>query len=38
MYKRGIVGSKEDEATGDWRILHYEELNYLRCSPNKSNK
>jgi len=31
---RGIFGPKRDEATGDWRKLHNEELNDLYCSPN----
>jgi len=31
---RGIFGSKRDEATGEWRKLHNEELNDLYCSPN----
>jgi hypothetical protein len=31
---RRIFGSKRDEATGDWRKLHNEELNDLYCSPN----
>jgi hypothetical protein len=25
---------KRDEARGDWRKIHNEELNYLYCSPN----
>jgi hypothetical protein len=29
-----IFGPKRDEVTGDWRKIHYEELNYLYCSPN----
>jgi len=24
----------EDEVTGEWRRLHYQELNSLYCSPN----
>jgi hypothetical protein len=31
---RGIFGPKRDEATGDWRRLHNEELNDLYLSPN----
>jgi hypothetical protein len=31
---RRIFGPKRDEATGDWRRLHNEELNYLHSSPN----
>ena len=31
---RKIRGPKRDEATGDWRKLHNEELNYLFSSPN----
>jgi hypothetical protein len=31
---RGIFGPKRDEATGDWRRLHNEELNGLYSSPN----
>jgi hypothetical protein len=31
---RGIFGPKRDEVTGEWRKLHYEELNDLYCSPN----
>jgi len=31
---RGIFGPKRDEATGEWRKLHNEELNDLYCSPN----
>ena len=31
---RRILGSKRDEVTGEWRILHYEELNDLYSSPN----
>jgi hypothetical protein len=31
---RRIFGPKRDEVTGDWRKLHYEELNDLYCSPN----
>jgi hypothetical protein len=29
-----IFGSKRDEATGEWRKLHNEELNNLYSSPN----
>ena len=31
---REIFGPKRDEVTGEWRILHYEELNDLYFSPN----
>ena len=31
---RRIFGSKRDEATGEWRKLHNEELNDLYFSPN----
>jgi hypothetical protein len=31
---RRIFGPKRDEATGDWRRLHHEELNDLYSSPN----
>jgi len=31
---RRTFGSKRDEATGEWRKLHNEELNGLHCSPN----
>jgi hypothetical protein len=31
---RGIFGPKRDEATGEWRKLHNEELNDLYSSPN----
>jgi hypothetical protein len=31
---RRILGPKRDEATGDWRRLHNEELNDLYSSPN----
>jgi hypothetical protein len=31
---RSIFGSKRDEATGEWRRLHNEELNDLYSSPN----
>jgi hypothetical protein len=31
---RKIFGSKRDEVTGEWRKLHYEELNDLYCSTN----
>ena len=31
---RGIFGPRRDEATGEWRILHNEELNDLYSSTN----
>jgi hypothetical protein len=31
---RRLFGPKRDEATGYWRKLHTEELNYLYSSPN----
>jgi hypothetical protein len=31
---RRIFGSKRDEATGEWRRLHKEEINDLYSSPN----
>jgi hypothetical protein len=31
---RGIFGPKRDEAIGEWRRLHNEELNDLYSSPN----
>ena len=31
---RRIFGPKRDEVTGEWRILHNEEINDLYCSPN----
>jgi len=31
---KGIFGAKRDEAKGEWRKLHNEELNGLYCSPN----
>jgi len=34
MVLRVIFGPKRDEVTGEWRKLHTEELNDLRCSPN----
>ena len=34
MILRGIFGLTRDEVTGEWRILHNEELNDLYSSPN----
>jgi hypothetical protein len=34
MVLRRIFGPKRDEVTGEWRKLHYEELNNLHSSPN----
>jgi hypothetical protein len=31
---RGTCGPRRDEATGDWRKLHNDELNDLCCSPD----
>ena len=31
---RRIFGPRRDETTGEWRRLHYEELNDLYPSPN----
>jgi hypothetical protein len=31
---RRIFGPKRDEVTGEWKILHKEELNDLYSSPN----
>jgi len=31
---RQMFGSKRDQVTGEWRKLHYEELNDLYCSTN----
>jgi hypothetical protein len=41
--QRRICAPKKDEATGEWRRLYNEELNYLYSSPNiirviKSNR
>jgi hypothetical protein len=30
---RKIIGPKEEEATGEWRKLHNEQLHQLFCSP-----
>jgi hypothetical protein len=30
---REIFGAKRDEVTGEWRVLHNEELYALYCSP-----
>jgi hypothetical protein len=30
---RRIFGPRRDEVTGDWKQLHYEELNNLHRSP-----
>jgi len=34
MLLRRIFGPRRDEVTGEWRRLHYEELNDLCSSPN----
>jgi hypothetical protein len=34
MVLRRIFGAKSDEATGEWRKLHNDELNGLYSSPN----
>ena len=34
MVLRRILGPRRDDVTGDWRILHKEELNHLYSSPN----
>jgi hypothetical protein len=31
---RGIFLAERDEVTGEWWVLHNEELNDLYCSPN----
>jgi hypothetical protein len=33
MMLRRIFGHKRDGVTGEWRKLHYEELNDLYCHP-----
>jgi len=34
MEMRRIFGPGRDDVTGEWRRLHYEELNDLNSSPN----
>jgi len=34
MVLRRIFGPRRDEVTGEWRRLHYEEVNDLYSSPN----
>ena len=34
MELRKIFWSMKDAVTGEWRGLHYEELNDMYCSPN----
>jgi hypothetical protein len=34
MVLTSIFGPKRDGVTGEWRKLHYDELNDLYCSPN----
>jgi hypothetical protein len=34
MVLRGVFGPKRDEATGEWRKLHYQQLNDLYSLPN----
>ena len=32
--QRRVLGPKRDKVTGEWRKLHYEDLNDVYCSPN----
>ena len=34
MVLRRIFGPRRDEVTGEWRRLHYEDINDLYSSPN----
>jgi len=34
MVLKRVFGPRRDEVTGEWRRLHYEELNDLYSSPN----